>query len=238
MRTRIGAARTKAKRRLFKRAKGGRGGRSKLLRTVKESLVRNGVFAFRDRKAKKRMFRRLWITRINAAARLNGLRYSELIYGLKKANVELDRKSLSEIAVHDPRGFAQVCAVAFQHMHGLESSINALHLTCSYQGRDTDKFTVLKVPKTFRLSFLLDSAMASEEPREDLLLRISPEIPPPCKITVSPNSIFPIGIGGEESKEIEISCFGLEAFKLNCDILSKTTFMIKHSYVLSVSRVK
>ncbi|MDG1873700.1 MAG: 50S ribosomal protein L20 [Mariniblastus sp.] len=105
MRTIKGAARTKAKRRLFKRAKGYRGGRRNMLRTVKETLVRAGVFAFRDRRVKKRTYRRLWITRINAACRQRGLRYSEFIYGLKKAQVELDRKSLSEIAVCDPAGF-------------------------------------------------------------------------------------------------------------------------------------
>jgi len=105
MRTSKGAARTKAKRRIFKRAKGYRGGRSNMLRTVKETLVRSGVFAFRDRRVKKRTWRRLWITRINAACRQRGLRYSEFIHGLKKAGVELDRKSLSEIAICDPAGF-------------------------------------------------------------------------------------------------------------------------------------
>lgn len=105
MRTSKGAARTKAKRRLFKRAKGYRGGRRNMLRTVKETLVRAGVFAFRDRRVKKRLFRRLWITRINAACRMRGLRYSEFINGLHRANIELDRKSLSEIAICDPAGF-------------------------------------------------------------------------------------------------------------------------------------
>jgi len=108
MRTSKGAARTKAKRRLFKRAKGYRGGRRNMLRTVKETLVRAGVFAFRDRRVKKRLFRRLWITRINAACRMRGLRYSEFINGLHKANIELDRKSLSEIAICDPAGFDMI----------------------------------------------------------------------------------------------------------------------------------
>lgn len=105
MRTTKGAARTKAKRKLFKRAKGYRGGRRNMLRTVKETLVRAGVFAFRDRRVKKRTYRRLWITRINAACRQRGLRYSEFIHGLNKAQIELDRKSLSEIAICDPAGF-------------------------------------------------------------------------------------------------------------------------------------
>jgi large subunit ribosomal protein L20 len=105
MRTTKGAARTRAKKRLFNRAKGFRGGRGNLIRTVKESLVRSGAFAYRDRKVRKRDFRRLWITRINAACRMRGIRYSELINGLNRANVELDRKSLAEIAVCDPGGF-------------------------------------------------------------------------------------------------------------------------------------
>ena len=79
MRTRKGAARNRAKNRLFKRAKGYRGGRGSLLRTVKETLIRAGVYAYRDRKVRKRDFRRLWITRINAASRLRGMRYSLLI---------------------------------------------------------------------------------------------------------------------------------------------------------------
>jgi large subunit ribosomal protein L20 len=108
MRTIKGAARAKAKRRLFKRAKGYRGGRSNMLRTVKETLIRAGVYAFRDRRVKKRQFRRLWITRINAACRQRGMRYSEFIHGLQKANIELDRKSLSEIAICDPDGFDKI----------------------------------------------------------------------------------------------------------------------------------
>ncbi len=108
MRTTKGSARRKAKRRLFNKAKGFRGGRSKLLRTVKETLVRAGVFAYRDRKVRKRDFRRLWITRLNAACREHGLRYSEFIFGLKKAGIELDRKVLSEMAIHEPTEFASV----------------------------------------------------------------------------------------------------------------------------------
>ncbi len=105
MRTTKGAARTKAKRRLYKKAKGNRGGRRNLLRSVKETLLRSGQYAFRDRRVKKREFRKLWIIRINAACRERGLRYSEFIAGLKKAELELDRKTLSEIAIADPAAF-------------------------------------------------------------------------------------------------------------------------------------
>lgn len=108
MRSMKGAARNQAKRRLFKKAKGYVGGRRRLLRTVKETLLRAGAYAFRDRKARRRDFRRLWIIRINAAARERGLRYSEFINGLARANIQLDRKTLAEMAVNDPKGFDAV----------------------------------------------------------------------------------------------------------------------------------
>ena len=109
MRTTKGAARNKSKKRLFKRAKGYRGGRGNLTRTVKETLLRSGAYAFRDRRVKKREFRKLWIIRLNAAARQHGIRYSEFIHGLKKAGIELDRKTLSEMAIHDEAGFKDIC---------------------------------------------------------------------------------------------------------------------------------
>ena len=108
MRTTKGAARNKAKKRLFKKAKGYRGGRGKLLRSVKETLVRAEAYAFRDRRVRKREFRKLWIIRINAAVRQRGMRYSEFIYGLKQAGIEMDRRTLSELAVHDPAAFDQI----------------------------------------------------------------------------------------------------------------------------------
>lgn len=108
MRTTKGSARRRAKRRLFRRAKGYQGGRRKMLRTAKETLLRAGAFAYRDRRVRKREFRRLWITRINAAARERGLRYSELMHGVQLAGIELDRKQLSEMAIHDPAGFDAV----------------------------------------------------------------------------------------------------------------------------------
>ena len=108
MRTSNAPARNRSKKRLFKAAKGYRGGRSKLTRTVKESLLRSGQYAFRDRRARKRDFRRLWITRLNAACRQHGLRYSEFIHGLKLAGIEMDRKTLSEMAIHDEAGFKSV----------------------------------------------------------------------------------------------------------------------------------
>jgi large subunit ribosomal protein L20 len=112
MRTIKGAARNKAKRRLFKKVKGYRGGRGGLYRTAKETLVRAGVYAFRDRRSRKREFRKLWIIRINAAVRERGLRYSEFICGLTRAGIELDRKILADLAVVDAAAFDQVVAAA------------------------------------------------------------------------------------------------------------------------------
>lgn len=112
MRTKRGAARNQAKKRLFQKVEGFVGGRRKLLRTAKETLIRAGKFAFRDRRTRRRKFRQLWIIRINAAVRERGLRYSEFIAGLEKANIELDRRSLSEMAIHDPAGFDVVFAEA------------------------------------------------------------------------------------------------------------------------------
>ena len=108
MRTKKGAARTQAKKRLFRKVKGYRGGRHRLLRTAKETLVRAGVFAFRDRRVRRRKLRQLWIIRLNAAVRERGLRYSEFIHGLSKAGIELNRKMLSELAIHDAAAFDQI----------------------------------------------------------------------------------------------------------------------------------
>lgn len=111
MRSMKGAARTQAKKRLRKKVKGFVGGRRKMFRSAKETLVRAGVYAFRDRRVKRREYRALWITRLSAAVRERGLQYSRFIAGLAKANIELDRKTLSEMAIHDPAGFDVVVAL-------------------------------------------------------------------------------------------------------------------------------
>src|SRR5436305_7796224 len=111
MRSKSGAARNRRKKRIFKRAKGFVGGRRRLLKSAKETLLRAGMFAFRDRRAKKREFRKLWIIRLGAAAEMRGLRYSRFIHGLKLANIALDRKSLSELAIHDPETFDTITAI-------------------------------------------------------------------------------------------------------------------------------
>ncbi len=105
-----GSARRKAKKRLFKEARGNRGGRGKLLRTVKETVVRSRAYAYRDRRVRKRDFRRLWITRLNAVCRQRGLRYSVFINQLSNADVELNRKTLSELAISHPQVFDEIVA--------------------------------------------------------------------------------------------------------------------------------
>lgn len=106
---------TKARQRrkkILKAAKGMRGSRNRLFRQAKQSVQRAWKYAYRDRRQRKRQFRRLWITRINAAARLNGTTYSKLIGGLTKAGIELDRKILAEMAIFDPQAFAKVAEAA------------------------------------------------------------------------------------------------------------------------------
>ncbi len=98
--------------RVLKLAKGYRGARSKQYRVAKQSVMRALTSSYAGRKEKKRQFRRLWIARINAAARMNGLSYSKFMYGLKLANIDLNRKVLSEMAVNDAEGFAKLAEVA------------------------------------------------------------------------------------------------------------------------------
>jgi large subunit ribosomal protein L20 len=125
MRARKGAARNQAKKRLFKAAKGFVGGRRRLLKSAKETLLRAGAFAYRHRRTKKRDFRRLWITRLSAAAEMRGLRYSRLIHGLKLARVGLDRKSLSELAIHDPATFDAIVGLARTHLEQADAALAA-----------------------------------------------------------------------------------------------------------------
>ena len=108
-----GGPKTRRRRKkVLKQAKGYVGGRRRLFETAKETVLRAGAFAYRDRRQKKRRFRSLWIIRINAAARALGLSYSSLMSGLKKAGVTLDRKILAELAMDDPPAFAKLAEAA------------------------------------------------------------------------------------------------------------------------------
>jgi large subunit ribosomal protein L20 len=135
-RVKRGKTALRRRKKLLKEAKGYYGARSKSYRKARETLMRAWAYAYRDRKTKKRTMRSLWIVRINAAARLSNLSYSEFMGGLKKAGIELDRKVLADMAVHDPKGFEQIAEIAKQHVppraekrvspppNGLEETVN------------------------------------------------------------------------------------------------------------------
>lgn len=112
MRVKRGFKARHRRKKVLKLAKGFRGGRSKLFRTANNSVDKALMYAYRDRRARKREFRKLWITRINAAARLNDLSYSKLMHGLRLADVELDRKVLADLAVSDPAAFSRIAGLA------------------------------------------------------------------------------------------------------------------------------
>lgn len=115
-RTKTGYVRRKRHKKVIKLTKGQWGTRSKLWKRANEAMMRSLWYAYRDRRQRRRQLRRLWIQRINAAARINGMKYSQLIHGLKLAGVELDRKSLSHLAIHDAAAFSKVVAVAKQSL--------------------------------------------------------------------------------------------------------------------------
>ena len=111
-RVRRGPKRKNRRQKILKRAEGYYGAKSRLHRVAKEAVERSLQFAYRDRRARRRTFRRLWIARINAGARLNGISYSRFMAGLKAAGVDLDRKVLADIALSDPEGFTRISEVA------------------------------------------------------------------------------------------------------------------------------
>ena len=111
-RVKRGVAARKRRNRVLREAKGYYGARNRLFKTAREAVERAWRYAYRDRKQRKRVFRALWITRINAAAREHGLSYSRLIHGLKLAGVEIDRKILAQLAVSDPKAFGELANLA------------------------------------------------------------------------------------------------------------------------------
>lgn len=116
MRIKRGFKARRRRKKVLKLAKGYRGGRSKLFRTAADAVDKALMYAYRDRRARKRDFRKLWIVRINAAARMNDLTYSKFIRGLKLAKIDLDRKVLAELAISDPSGFTQIANLASQQL--------------------------------------------------------------------------------------------------------------------------
>jgi len=111
-RVKRGVAAKRRHNRILSQAKGYYGGRKNLIKTAREAVEKGWKYAYRDRKQRKRVFRALWIARINAAAREHGLSYSRLMDGLKKANVEIDRKVLAQLALSDPKSFAELAELA------------------------------------------------------------------------------------------------------------------------------
>lgn len=103
-----GTVTRKRRKRVLKLAKGYYGSKHALFRTAKQQVMKSGHYAYRDRRQKKREFRKLWITRINAAARMHDLSYSKLMHGLKEANIDVNRKMLSDLAIHDEQAFAEI----------------------------------------------------------------------------------------------------------------------------------
>ncbi len=108
-------ARNKRKKKILKEARGQFGARSKLYRTAKNAVERGWAYSYRDRRRRKRDFRRLWIARINAGARQHDLSYSRFISGLRKADVELNRKVLADLAIREPEAFAELARIAREH---------------------------------------------------------------------------------------------------------------------------
>jgi large subunit ribosomal protein L20 len=115
-RVKTNVARNKRRKKVLEEAKGYFGGRSKLYRPAKNAVERGWQYAYRDRRRRKRDFRRLWIIRINAAARQNGLSYSRFINGLKTADIKLNRKVLADLAVREPEAFAELARIAAEHI--------------------------------------------------------------------------------------------------------------------------
>ena len=115
-RTSHSVATRRRRNKVLKKARGYFGARSRLFRTAREAVDRAQVYAYRDRRRRKRDFRRLWIARINAAARINGVTYSQLIFGLSKAEIDVNRKVLANLAVRDPEAFSVIAEQAKAHL--------------------------------------------------------------------------------------------------------------------------
>ena len=112
MRVKSGVVTRRRHKKIIKMTKGQYGTRGRLFRRSNEAMLKSLAYAYRDRRVRRRQMRRLWITRINAAARMNGINYSRFIYGLKQSEIELDRKALAHIAMYDPQAFSAVAELA------------------------------------------------------------------------------------------------------------------------------
>ena len=146
------------RRKVLKAAKGYFGSKHRLYKTAQEQLFHSGAYAFRDRKQNKRNFRKLWITRINAACRMNDISYSKFISGLAKANIEINRKMLSEIAIDDPKSFASLVETAKKALEG--KTVKATEVKEVKEVKETKKETKTDVAE---LSLAELKAMAKDK---------------------------------------------------------------------------
>ena len=139
MRAKGGTIHHARRKKVLKQAKGYFGSKHRLYKTAKEQVMHSGAYAYRDRKNRKRDFRKLWITRINAACRLNEISYSKFINGLNKANIEINRKMLSEIAIDDPKAFAELVKVAKAALEGKEYAPKAVKVESKKESKKEEK---------------------------------------------------------------------------------------------------
>ena len=141
MRVKGGTIHRARRKKALKQAKGYFGSKHRLYKTAKEQVMHSGAYAYRDRKNRKRDFRKLWITRINAACRLNEISYSKFIDGLNKANIEINRKMLSEIAIDDPKAFAELVKAAKAAIDGKEYTPKAVKVESKKEVKEEKKET-------------------------------------------------------------------------------------------------
>ena len=162
---------TKARhKKVLKEAKGYFGSKHRLYKTAKEQLMHSGQYAFRDRKQKKRDFRKLWITRINAACRLNDISYSRFIEGLNKAGVEVNRKMLSEIAINDPKAFSELVKVAKDGKAGKikpATEVTGNEVTIGAAKKETKKAEVKEDKKEEKKTTTKKATTAKKEVKEE-----------------------------------------------------------------------
>ncbi len=147
MRVKGGTIHRARRKKALKQAKGYFGSKHRLYKTAKEQVMHSGAYAYRDRKNRKRDFRKLWITRINAACRLNDISYSKFIDGLNKANIEVNRKMLSEIAIDDPKAFAELVNVAKSALEGKEYKPKAVKVEAKKEVKEEKKETKKEAKK-------------------------------------------------------------------------------------------
>ena len=152
MRVKGGTIHRARRKKALKQAKGYFGSKHRLYKTAKEQVMHSGAYAYRDRRNRKRDFRKLWITRINAACRLNEISYSKFIDGLNKANVEVNRKMLSEIAIDDPKAFAELVKVAKAALEGKKYTPKAVKTEAKKEEKETTDLSKMTVAELKQLA--------------------------------------------------------------------------------------